>query len=359
MDISTGGRAYLNAVESSLVQANTTSIAGGLQKWVERSVSPDMFATPDSCILCFSPHPTATKITSTDSLQVIGLAQGINFGSQMNVLTYQELRTERHIIIPLKSTPGQLSINRVMGAFPSLHGLLTSQGRWSKNTQKASAKKLCCIILIFMNMVRSNTLGTLIFERCALNSDNTAVNAGDYSVIEQLSFTYDKIVDTQKVTATASTQDSSTSTSTSTDGTSTTSSTTEGTSDTGGTSTTSNTTATSSTTATASANAAYVQATARRYQTGTITKNMYLEVLRTYQYALRKINEVGVDRNTTAFAAYQTLVSMYESNLQSGFNTMYVSNGTIDSSSFNGFIRQYSLFIDAITTYKNRGVALP
>ena len=334
MDISTGGRAYLNAVESTSVQTSTTGIESGLQKWAERTVSPDMFATPDSCIICFSPKPTAKSITSTGSLQVLGLAQGVSFGSQVNVLTFQELRTERHIIIPLKTTPGQLSIARLMGAYPSLQGMLTSQSRWVKNNQKSAAKKLCCIILIFMNQVRNNTLGTLIFERCALTSDNTSINAGEYSVLEQLSFTYDKIIDSQQVTATPTTQakDTSTTAETSTD-----------------------IAATSSSDVPDTFNTSNL----RQTQVRVLTNSMNLETQGIYQYALRKINQQGIDRNSADFSAYQDIVTYYESNLKSGFETLYVQGTGLTADSFDSLAGSYATFKNAVTTYKGRGTVLP
>lgn len=183
-----------NLEKGSNVQKTTNGAAKNPFSWVEKIVTPSMFASPDHCVIAIGP-PLACLASGTSDYTLLGMCESFGFNLQNNVYTYKELRSERTIVIPLKSAPGQLSLTRMMGAFSNFRGAVSGANRWMVNNQARSYKKLFGMIVIFMTAHRADTIASLYFERCAITNVGVTVPAGDFKISESVSIVFDRVLD--------------------------------------------------------------------------------------------------------------------------------------------------------------------
>lgn len=199
---------YVTQVEGGgqvIADTGTIKTSAAAFKWVERFISPDMFVSPDSVLIAIGPA-TANLATATagTNFQLLGMCNSFNLSQQNTIHTFKELRSERNIIIPGKSTPGQLSINRLMGAFPNIAGKALGKGIWVTDNQTRAFKTVFGIILIFLTYSRADMIASLYCERCAIQGSTIAVQAGEMHVYQSATMIFDRVVDSSSgyVTAT-------------------------------------------------------------------------------------------------------------------------------------------------------------
>jgi hypothetical protein len=179
----------------------TTSLASkNAFSFVERALHPDMFAYPESCLIFFTKSPLMSKVSSSEGLPLIGMADSFNFSIQQNVFTAKELGSRRNIIIPLKQSPGSLSLNRVVGNFPSILGMVTGRKNIITDFQNKTVCSLFGMGLIFMDMTRSTVFSTIFFEKCAFINDSISIMAGNPKVMETATIMFDRARDTREST---------------------------------------------------------------------------------------------------------------------------------------------------------------
>lgn len=201
---------YGTADAASKVQQKSVGSDRGAFKWVQQIVTPDMFATPDSCLLGFGTPIRGANDAGSD-FQLIGFCENININVGLSVITFKELRNERNIIIPTKSTPGSITITRMLGNMPNFPATVCSGSGWKMDTQSLDMKKLFGLAIIFMSPSRKDTISTLYAERCAIQSMSVGVQAGQFQMYETIQIMFDKLRDdTMAVTSAATTATTST-----------------------------------------------------------------------------------------------------------------------------------------------------
>ena len=193
------GASTTNAYKSQLeqagyVQKTTSDAQGGAFSWVERIVTPNMFASSDSCLIAIVP-PVATSFNGSESYNLIGMVSDFSFSQQANIVTLKEYRAERNIIIPQKTMPGNLSLSRFLGDFPNTLASAKSKSTWCVDLQTRDNKSLFGILLTFYSYKRDKKLASLYFERCAVNAITASMPAGQFQLTENISVVFDRVID--------------------------------------------------------------------------------------------------------------------------------------------------------------------
>ena len=190
----TTGSSISNTSDSGRAVTTRTQAEKGAFKWVEQFVTPDMFATAESCLIGYS-VPIKGAAAAGDDFKLLGFCENLTINTGVSVVALKELRSERNLIIPTKSTPGSISISRLLGGMPSFVSTVSGGTGWTMDSRSSSMKKLFGLVLIFMSPSRKDTFTTLYAERCAVQSVSIPVQAGQFQLYESVQIVFDRIVD--------------------------------------------------------------------------------------------------------------------------------------------------------------------
>lgn len=189
----------------------TTQSATSAFNWVERYITPSMFATPDSVLIGFLNTPLKSSSSIGAEIPLLGMCESFSVNQANNVVTLKELRSERTIIIPSKSQPGSISISRLLGMGPNFIRAVGnySDNKWRMNMQNVDSKQLFSIVIMFLTADRSQTISTLYAERCTIQSSNINVQGGQTCLMENVNILFDRLIDDCNDTASVSAATSS------------------------------------------------------------------------------------------------------------------------------------------------------
>ena len=190
------------------VQKTALQKESGAFKWVEEYLTPDMFATPDSCLIGVGKATYAAN-SSGGEFELLGCCAGVSFNSQNNIFTLKELRQEGSVVIPLKSMGGSMTLTRMLTANASILAKISGTSGWAFDIQKPAAKKLFGLIMLFMSPMRDKTYATMYFERCSIQTLGASVSAGSYVMNESMQISYSRIKDVSSDGGVASTSSDS------------------------------------------------------------------------------------------------------------------------------------------------------
>ena len=188
----TGGGSASSAGES--IQATTSNKDTGAFKWVQEYLTPEMFVSADSCFIAFGKPLYSSNDAGTD-FKIIGFCQDISLSVGVNVITIKELRTDRNIVLPLKSTPGSLSIRRLLTTSGTLNSVARGGTGWVFDTQKADSKKLFGIMIAFMSPGRTKDIAAVYAERCAITNISVPITANNFALTESVNIVFDRLKD--------------------------------------------------------------------------------------------------------------------------------------------------------------------
>lgn len=192
-------------------QISNTDVHAGSFRWVEMETTPDSFATADS-VLIFAGDPLYSNMEIGAELVPIGLCQGFNFSTSINVVPLKELRCEEIMIIPGKSQPGNMQISRLCGAYSNLVNRLHLTPGWNYSAQSADMKSLFGLMVMFLTPSRQQSITTLYFERCAITNVSMGTNAGSFQLIDSLNIMFGRCLTIGELTAAGSVASNSTAT---------------------------------------------------------------------------------------------------------------------------------------------------
>ena len=181
-----------------MVQTLTSSKNKGAFKWVQENLTTDMFVSAESCFIAFGAPVYSDNSSGTD-FNLIGMCQDISINVGVNVMAFKELRADRNIILPLKSTPGSLSIRRLLTTSGTLNSIAHGASKWSFDTQKVESKKLFGVLIAFMTPGRTQDIASIYAERCAITSMSIPINAGNFALSESISIIFDRLKDDVQV----------------------------------------------------------------------------------------------------------------------------------------------------------------
>ena len=175
----------------------TTQSATNAFNWVERYITPSMFATPDSVLIGFLNTPLKANSSIGAEIPLLGMCESFSISQANNVVTLKELRSERTIIIPSKSQPGSISITRLLGLGPNFIRAVGnySDNKWRMNMQNVDSKQLFSIVIMFLTADRTQTISTLYAERCTVQSSSISVQGGQTCLMENVNILFDRLVD--------------------------------------------------------------------------------------------------------------------------------------------------------------------
>lgn len=176
------------------IQTSSTGAEKGAFKWVEQFITPDMFATADSCLIGYGAPLRGNNPAGSD-FKLIGFCQNLNISTGVNVVTFKELRNERTIVIPTKSTPGSISISRMLGNMPDFMSTVVKGTGWKMDSHSIDCKQLFGLVLIFMSSSRANTISSLYAERCAVQTMSVPVQAGQFQLYQNIQIIFDRLID--------------------------------------------------------------------------------------------------------------------------------------------------------------------
>jgi hypothetical protein len=157
-------------------------------------VTPDMFATPDSCLIGFGSPIMLDNVAGQD-FKLMGFCQSLSINTGVNVVTFKELRNERTIVIPTKSTPGSIGIARLLGNMPDFVSAVVGGTGWRMDSHAVDCKQLFGLAIIFMSPSRKDTICTLYAERCAVQTMSIPVQAGQFQLYQNIQIVFDRLVD--------------------------------------------------------------------------------------------------------------------------------------------------------------------
>ena len=163
--------------------------------WIERYVTPSMFASAHGSIILASKYPVASMLQSPDDYVIVGLSPSVSYATSTGFIAINELRTEGNTIIPTKAQPGSLSIQRFMGNFPNFIGRKMGADRWAYNNQSRDYKNLFSLAIISFNTARTDVAGILIFEKCAIVNHSSAIQREQFQLVESVNIVFDRVVD--------------------------------------------------------------------------------------------------------------------------------------------------------------------
>lgn len=192
----TSGSTGSDGAYSTAVREQTQSVGADKAafRWVEKFVTPDMFATPDSCLVGYG-EPIRGANDAGSNFNLIGFCQNFTVNTGNNVVTFKELRNESTIVIPTKSLPGTISITRLLGYMPDFISTVSKGTKWSMDPQSKRFKKLFGLVLIFMSPSRKDTFCTLYAERCAVQSATVQVQAGQMEMAQSIQIAFGRLLD--------------------------------------------------------------------------------------------------------------------------------------------------------------------
>ena len=183
---------------TSMVQTSLSSKNKGAFKWVQENLTTDMFVSAESCFIAFGKPLYSANSSGTD-FNLIGMCQDISISVGVNVMSFKELRADRNIILPLKSTPGNLSIRRLLTTSGTINSLVHGDTNWAYDTQKASTKNLFGILIAFMSPGRTKDIASVYAERCAITNMSIPINAGNFALSESINIIFDRLKDDVQV----------------------------------------------------------------------------------------------------------------------------------------------------------------
>lgn len=184
---------------ASNTQTSSANVNSGSFKWVEMETTPDSFATADSMLL-FAGDALYSNMQLGAELVPIGLCQQFSFSVGLNVLPVRELRCEENLIIPGKSQPGTINISRLCGAYSSLSNRLHILPGWNYSTQSSTFKELFGLMAMYLTPSRQNSISTLYFERCAIQSCNIGVTAGSFQLLDNVNIIFGRCIGVGELT---------------------------------------------------------------------------------------------------------------------------------------------------------------
>ena len=175
----------------------TVQSATNAFSWVERYITPSMFATPDSVLIGFLNAPLKAGSGVGTEIPLLGMCENLSINQANNVVTLKELRSERTIIIPSKSQPGSISVTRLLGLGPNFIRAIGgyTDNKWRMNMQNVDSKQLFGMIIVFLTADRTATISTLYAERCTIQSSNINIQGGQTCLMENVSILFDRLVD--------------------------------------------------------------------------------------------------------------------------------------------------------------------
>lgn len=201
-----GTASSLNLGSTDTLQKSTLDANKAAFKWVEAAVTTDMFASPDSCLIAISTPikgsgsaSTSTQVKAAQEFKILGFCRGLNIQTGVNVMSFKELRNERNIIIPVKSTTGTITIDRLLGTMPNFitSATKTTGSGWTLDSQSSGMKTLFGLVIVFMSTARKNSLATVYAERCAVQNVSVGVQAGQFALYESVQIIFDRLIDDQ------------------------------------------------------------------------------------------------------------------------------------------------------------------
>lgn len=190
-------------------QLSNTDVNAGSFRWVEMETTPDSFATADS-VLIFAGDPLYSNMEIGAELVPIGLCQGFNFSTSINVVPFKELRCEETIVIPGKSQPGNIQLSRLCGSYANLVNRLHLTDGWNYSSQSADMKSLFGLMVMFLTPSRQQSITTLYFERCAITNVSMGVNAGSFQLVDSLNIMFGRCLTVGELTAATTVANTST-----------------------------------------------------------------------------------------------------------------------------------------------------
>jgi hypothetical protein len=193
-----------SSTTTSRVQATAVQKESGMFKWIESYLTPEMFATPDSCLIGIGKSTYSANQVGGE-FELLGVCSSASFNSQSNIYTIKEMRQESTRMIAMKSGPGVLTLSRMLTSNPTILGRLTGK-TWAFDTQTPAAKKMFGIVMIFMSPDRQSTYSTLYFERCLIGGISVSINAGVYQIHETMQIQYNRVKDTSANDSASQTQ---------------------------------------------------------------------------------------------------------------------------------------------------------
>ena len=176
------------------VQSQLVGAQSGAFKWVEQYVSPSMFATAESCLLGYG-LPIKSANSAGSNFNLLGFCQDVSINVGASVVTFKELRCEHTRVIPTKSTPGSITITRVLGNMPDFLSAVIGGSGWKFNSQAVDFKQLFGLAIVFMTSGRTKTLSTLYAERCAIQNISIPIQAGNFQLVQNITIVFDKLID--------------------------------------------------------------------------------------------------------------------------------------------------------------------
>lgn len=176
------------------IQTQSTGAETGAFKWVEQFITPDMFATPESCLIGYG-APVKSSNAAGSNFKLIGFCQNLTINTGVNVVTFKELRNERTIVIPTKSQAGSISITRMLGSMPDFAATVVGGKGWKMDSHSIDVKQLFGLVIIYMTAGRKSTISTMYAERCAIQSMSIPIQAGQFELLQNINIVFDRLVD--------------------------------------------------------------------------------------------------------------------------------------------------------------------
>lgn len=183
----------------AMIQQTSVGKDKGAFKWVQENLTPEMFMTADSCFVAFGKPLYNNNDTGTD-FKLVGVCQSINLNVGVNVLPLKELRGERTLIFPLKSTPSSLTMSRLLTTGGNISALTRAESKWAYDTQLAKNKQLFGVLIAFMTPGRTQDIAALYAERCAITNMSIGINANNFVLTESVSIIFDRLKDDAQAT---------------------------------------------------------------------------------------------------------------------------------------------------------------
>lgn len=194
----TASASTISTMSTADYPVNTTlASATNAFNWAQKYIKPSMFATPDSVLIGFLNAPIKASNDIGTEVPLLGMCESISISMGNSVITLKELRNERNIIIPSKSQPGSITLNRLLGTDANFMRTVGNynDNKWRLNMQNVDSKQLFGIIIVYLSADRTNTISTVYAERCALQAMSIAATAGQAVLYENVNIIFDKLID--------------------------------------------------------------------------------------------------------------------------------------------------------------------
>lgn len=167
--------------------------------WLEEYIDPTMFASSDACLLTIG--CSKKEFNEDGSMgKILGFCDNVSFNLSQTNITLKELRAERTILIQGKAAPGQLSMSRLIckgDSVTNFLGIISKEEdkRLRYDNQLRIAKKPFGIGVVMFSTIGNKELTTFYIEQCVINSISVPIQSRTYSLYENISISFNRIVD--------------------------------------------------------------------------------------------------------------------------------------------------------------------